>query len=89
MPVILPLLKPFDIDTVHFGVVVTMNMELALLTPPVGLNLFVLAGILRCPLSEVIRGVWPFIAIMTGLLILVTYVPAVATFLPNLVYGVR
>jgi len=89
MPVILPLLKPFDIDTVHFGVVVTMNMELALLTPPVGLNLFVLAGILRCPLSEVIRGVWPFIAIMTGLLILVTYVPAVATFLPNLVYGAR
>ncbi|MBW6396520.1 TRAP transporter large permease subunit [Roseomonas sp. HJA6] len=89
MPVILPLLKPFDIDTVHFGVVVTMNMELALLTPPVGLNLFVLAGILRCPLSEVVRGVWPFIAIMTALLILVTYVPAVATFLPDLVYGVR
>lgn len=89
MPVILPLLKPFDIDTVHFGVVVTMNMELALLTPPVGLNLFVLAGILRCPLSEVVRGVWPFIAIMAALLILVTYVPAVATFLPNLVYGVR
>ncbi len=89
MPVILPLLHPFQIDTVHFGVVVTMNMELALLTPPVGLNLFVLSGILRCPLSEVVRGVWPFIVIMTALLILVTYVPVVATFLPDLVYGAR
>lgn len=89
MPVILPLLQPFHIDTVHFGVVVTMNMELALLTPPVGLNLFVLSGILRCPLSEVVRGVWPFIVIMGALLVLVTYVPAVATFLPDLVYGAR
>jgi C4-dicarboxylate transporter DctM subunit len=89
MPVLLPLLQPFAIDPVHFGVVVTMNMELALLTPPVGLNLFVLAAILRCPLSEVVRGVWPFVIIMGGLLVLVTYVPAVATFLPDLVYGAR
>ncbi len=87
MPVLLPLLQPFNIDPVHFGVVAVMNMELALLTPPVGLNLFVLAGILRCPLSEVVRGVWPFIVIMGLLLVLVTYVPVIATFLPNLVYG--
>jgi C4-dicarboxylate transporter DctM subunit len=89
MPVLLPLLQPFNIDPVHFGVVAVMNMELALLTPPVGLNLFVLAGILRCPLSEVVRGVWPFIVIMGLLLILVTYVPVIATFLPDLVYGAR
>jgi C4-dicarboxylate transporter DctM subunit len=48
-----------------------------------------MAGILRCPLSEVVRGIWPFIIIMTALLVLVTYVPAVATFLPDLVYGAR
>jgi len=87
MPVILPLLDPLAIDKVHFGVVVTMNMELALLTPPVGLNLFVLAGILRCPLSEVVRGIWPFLVLMFLLVMLVTYVPAISLFLPNLVYG--
>jgi C4-dicarboxylate transporter DctM subunit len=87
MPVILPLLQPLGVDPVHFGVVVTMNMELALLTPPVGLNLFVLAGILRCPLSEVVRGIWPFLVLMFGLLMLITYIPGIALFLPGLVYG--
>lgn len=87
MPVILPLLEPLGVDPVHFGVVAVMNMELALLTPPVGLNLFVLAAILRCPLSEVVRGIWPFLVLMFLLLLLVTYVPAIALFLPNLVYG--
>ena len=87
MPVVLPMLQPLDIDPVHFGVVVTMNMELALLTPPVGLNLFVLAGILRCPLSEVIRGIWPFLLLMLGLLLAVTYIPAISLTLPRLVYG--
>ena len=57
MPVLLPLLQPLGIDPVHFGVVVTMNMELALLTPPVGLNLFVLGRHPGLPLSEVVRGI--------------------------------
>lgn len=87
MPVLLPLLQPLSIDPVHFGVVVTMNMEIALLTPPVGLNLFVMAGILRCPLSEVVRGIWPFLVLMFVLLLMVTYIPALSLFLPNLVYG--
>jgi C4-dicarboxylate transporter DctM subunit len=87
MPVLLPLLQPLGIDPVHFGVVVTMNMEIALLTPPVGLNLFVMAGILRCPLSEVVRGIWPFLILMFILLLMVTYIPALSLFLPNLVYG--
>jgi C4-dicarboxylate transporter DctM subunit len=87
MPVILPLLQPLGIDPVHFGVIVVMNMELALLTPPVGLNLFVLSGILRAPLSEVVQGIWPFLILMLLLLLLVTYVPAISLFLPQLVYG--
>jgi C4-dicarboxylate transporter DctM subunit len=87
MPVLLPLLQPLGIDPVHFGVVVTMNMEIALLTPPVGLNLFVMAGILRCPLSEVVRGIWPFLILMFILLLMVTYIPALSLFLPNLIYG--
>ena len=87
MPVIVPLLKPLGIDPVHFGIVVTINMELALLTPPVGMNLFVLSTITRAPLAEVIRGTTPFIILMLFLLILITYVPAISLWLPRLVLG--
>ena len=87
MPVIVPLLKPLGIDPVHFGIVVTINMELALLTPPVGMNLFVLSTITRAPLAEVIRGTTPFIILMFFLLILITYVPAISLWLPRLVLG--
>jgi C4-dicarboxylate transporter DctM subunit len=87
MPVIVPLLKPLGIDPVHFGIVVTINMELALLTPPVGMNLFVLSTITRAPLAEVIRGTTPFIILMFFLLLLVTYVPAISLWLPRLVLG--
>lgn len=87
LPVIIPLLKPLGIDPVHFGIVVTINMELALLTPPVGMNLFVLSTITRAPLAEVIRGTTPFIILMLLLLIAVTYIPAVSLWLPNLVFG--
>ena len=61
-------------------------IELALLTPPIGLNLYVLSSISRAPLAEVIRGVNPFIILLLGLLILVTYVPEISTWLPNLVF---
>jgi C4-dicarboxylate transporter DctM subunit len=87
MPVIVPLLKPLGIDPVHFGIVVTINMELALLTPPVGMNLFVLSTITRAPLAEVIRGTTPFVILMLFLLILITYVPAISLWLPRLVLG--
>jgi C4-dicarboxylate transporter DctM subunit len=87
LPVIIPLLKPLGIDPVHFGIVVTINMELALLTPPVGMNLFVLSTIARAPLAEVIRGTTPFIILMLFLLIAVTYIPAISLWLPNLVFG--
>jgi C4-dicarboxylate transporter DctM subunit len=87
MPVIVPLLKPLGIDPVHFGIVVTINMELALLTPPVGMNLFVLSTITRAPLAEVIRGTTPFIILMFFLLMLITYVPAISLWLPRLVLG--
>ena len=84
LPVIIPMLKPLAIDPVHFGVVIVINMELALLTPPVGLNLFVIASISRTPLAEVVRGTLPFIVLMLGLLLLITYVPAISLWLPRL-----
>lgn len=84
VPVIVPLLGPLGIDPIHFGVVLVINMEIALLTPPVGLNLFVIANISKTPLAEVVRGTMPFVALMLGLLVLVTYVPIISTWLPAL-----
>jgi C4-dicarboxylate transporter DctM subunit len=87
MPIIIPVLKPLGIDPVHFAIVVTVNMELALITAPVGLNLYVLATVSKTPLSVVIKGVNPFLLIMVGLLAVITYVPEVSLWLPRLVYG--
>jgi C4-dicarboxylate transporter DctM subunit len=57
-----------------------------MLTPPVGLNLFVLSGVSRAPVDEVIRGVVPFLLVMAALLLLVTFVPALSLTLPGLVF---
>lgn len=84
VPVVVPLLAPLGIDPIHFGVVLTINMEIALLTPPVGLNLFVIANISRTPLSEVVRGTMPFVGLMLVLLMLITYVPIFSVWLPGL-----
>jgi len=84
VPVIIPMLGPLGIDPIHFGVVLVINMEIALLTPPVGLNLFVIANISKTPLAEVVRGTMPFVLLMLVLLVLVTYFPAFSTWLPGL-----
>ncbi len=87
MPILIPVLKPLGIDPVHFAIVVTVNMELALITAPVGLNLYILATVSKTPLSTVIRGVNPFLVLLIALLAVVTYVPDLSLWLPRLVYG--
>ncbi len=87
LPVIIPLLQPLGIDPVHFGVLMVVNMELALLTPPVGLNLFVIAGITNAPLAEVVRGTAPFLVLMLLLLLAITYIPELSLWVPRLFYG--
>lgn len=86
LPLVLPLLAPLGISPIHYAIVLTVNIELALLTPPVGLNLYVLTSISKAPIGEVIKGTWPFIALMAVLLVIVTYVPIVSTWLPSLVF---
>ncbi|MFV0333056.1 MAG: TRAP transporter large permease [Tropicimonas sp.] len=88
LPLIAPILPALGIDPVHFAILMIVNMELGLLTPPIGLNLFVLASTAKVPVATVVRGVLPFFGAMFVLLMIVTYVPALSTFLPNLVYGV-
>lgn len=87
LPIILPMLGPLGIDPIHFAVLMTINMELALLTPPIGLNLFVLASISDTPIKDIIKGSLPFLLLLLGLLIAVTYIPIISLWLPNLVYG--
>ncbi|HEY0212426.1 MAG TPA: TRAP transporter large permease [Paenirhodobacter sp.] len=87
LPILIPLLHPLGIDPIHFAVVMTINMELALLTAPVGLNLFVLSNVSKTPLSVVTKGVFPLECLLFALLMLVTYVPEISLWLPNLVYG--
>ena len=87
VPVLLPIALALGIDPIHFGVILVINMELAFITPPVGLNLFVLQSISTISIGKIFRGVFPYIIILAGLLILVTYVPIIALWLPNLVYG--
>jgi C4-dicarboxylate transporter DctM subunit len=87
MPLILPILKALDINLVHFGIVLTINMEIALISPPIGLNLFVLSSVANKPVRTAIVGILPFLILMLSLLALITYVPAITLWLPNLVYG--
>lgn len=87
VPLVLPLLAPLGIDPVHFAVIIVINMEIALLTPPVGLNLFIMSSTTGAPVDDVARGVFPFILILVVLLALVTFIPQLSLFLPELIYG--
>lgn len=85
-PIVLPTLASLGIDRVHFGIVLIVNMELAFLTPPIGLNLFVLSSIAKAPMAETIRGVAPFIALLFAFLLLVMFFPELSLWLPRTVY---
>ncbi|MBW1973829.1 MAG: TRAP transporter large permease [Deltaproteobacteria bacterium] len=84
LPIIYPVLGSLGIDPVHFAIVMTVNMEVALITPPVGLNLFVLSNVAKAPLSETIKGAAPFVILSLIELIIVTYWPSFSLFLPRL-----
>jgi C4-dicarboxylate transporter DctM subunit len=85
-PIVLPTLAGLGIDRVHFGIVLIINMEIAFLTPPIGLNLFVLSNIAKAPISETIRGVAPFVALLFALLLVVMFFPGLSLWLPSAVY---
>ncbi|MFH1216968.1 MAG: TRAP transporter large permease subunit [Pseudomonadota bacterium] len=86
-PLIFPVAMKLGIDPIHLGVIVTVNMEIGMLTPPVGLNLFVASGISGLSLGEVIKASVPwFFALLIGLFI-ITYFPAISLWLPNLMFG--
>jgi C4-dicarboxylate transporter DctM subunit len=87
LPILAPALKALGIDPVHFSIIFTHNMEIGLVHPPVGLNLYVLSTISSAPIGQVIRGILPFLILLLIVLGIITYVPSLTLWLPNLVFG--
>jgi C4-dicarboxylate transporter, DctM subunit len=86
-PLLYSVVTKLGVNPVHFGVIMIVNMEVGMMTPPVGLNLFVGSGISKMPLMEVVRAVIPTLLIMIVGLFFLTYVPEISLFLPKLFYG--
>lgn len=86
VPLLLPIATTLGIDPIHFGVVMVVNMELGMITPPVGLNLFVATGITGLSLKEVIMASLPWSGTILVGLLLVTYIPEISLWLPNLMF---
>jgi C4-dicarboxylate transporter DctM subunit len=85
-PIVLPTLASLGIARVHFGIVLIVNIVIAFLTPPIGLNLFVLSNIAKAPITETIRGVAPFVALLFCFLLLIMFFPELSLWLPRAVY---
>jgi len=83
VPLLLPTMKVLGIDLVHFGVVIIVNMMIGLITPPYGVLLFVLTGITKIPMREIISESWGFIAALIAALLLMTLVPETVLWLPQ------
>nr|HPI98859.1 TRAP transporter large permease subunit [Synergistales bacterium] len=79
-----PLVVSLGIDPVFFGVVMITNLAIGQVTPPVGMNLFVASNISKIPIERIAREAIPFILVLIADLMLITYIPGLITFLPNL-----
>ena len=86
-PLVFPIAIALGIDPIHLGIIMVVNMEIGMITPPVGLNLFVTAGVAQMSVTSVIKAALPWVAIMFLFLLIVTYVPAVSTWLPTTLMG--
>jgi C4-dicarboxylate transporter DctM subunit len=87
VPILLPVALSYGVDPVHLGIVVTANMGIGLVTPPVGVCLYVACGISGAPIESVTRPLAPFLAVMIGTLLVITYLPEITLFLPRVFLG--
>ncbi len=85
-PLLFPMAMQLGIDPVHLGILMTVNMEIGMITPPVGLNLYVASGISRLGLTETTKACAPWILVMMAFLMLITYVPAISLWLPGILF---
>lgn len=84
VPILWPVAQTYGIDSVQFGIIMCLNLMIGNLTPPVGMMLFVISNVGKVKLSALYRAILPFVAVAVVALLLVTYVPAFSTFIPNL-----
>jgi len=83
VPILLPVARQYGIDPLHFGVIMILNLVIGLITPPVGLVLYVLSSVTKAPVQRVMRGTWPFLLPLFATLLIVTFVPALSLWLPR------
>jgi C4-dicarboxylate transporter DctM subunit len=86
-PILFPTAVQLGIDPIHLGIIMVVNMEIGMVTPPVGLNLFVASGITGLPLLSVVRAALPWLMVLLAFLIVITYVPEISLYLPDTLFG--
>lgn len=86
-PILFPIATQLGIDPIHLGVIMVVNMEIGMVTPPVGLNLFVTAGVTGMNLVQVTKAALPWLSVLLVFLLIITYVPIISTGLPDLMFG--
>lgn len=86
-PLVFPIAMELGIDPIHLGIIMVVNMEIGMITPPVGLNLFVTAGVAKMSVTNVVKAALPWVGIMFIFLIMVTYIPIISTWLPTTMMG--
>ncbi|MBG6072028.1 MULTISPECIES: TRAP transporter large permease [unclassified Polaromonas] len=85
-PILFPIASRLGIDPVHLGIIMVVNLEIGMVTPPIGLNLFVTAGITKMSIMQVAKAALPWTLVLLLFLVMVTYIPAISLFLPNLLF---
>jgi len=85
-PILFPIATELGIDPVHLGIIMVVNLEIGMVTPPVGLNLFVTSGITGMPIFQVVRAALPWLMVLLTFLVIATYVPQISLFLPGLLF---
>lgn len=86
-PLLLPVARQLGVDDIHFGLMAIANIMIGGITPPFGSMMFTTCGITKCPISDFLKEVWPFIVCLLICLLLVTFIPEIVTIVPDLLYG--
>ncbi|WHH59083.1 TRAP transporter large permease [Petroclostridium sp. X23] len=87
VPILVPMVMKMGVDPVHFGIIMILNLMIGLMTPPIGLVLYVLSSISKVPFEKISKAILPYVLVLGVVLLVITYVPILVTFLPDLLFG--
>ena len=86
-PILVPVARHFGVDPVHFGTIMVVNLALGMITPPFGVNLFAACTVAKISLDQIVKYLVPFVLVVLGCLMLITYVPGISLWLRDLVFA--